>query len=179
VVESAPAPISTDLWALGPPPSRATLKVGEEGLAADGIMNSTMNETRNYKANNTGWTTAFEAAYRLPIAAVVRELVDLLGSKAVARLGGVRTTRAIYQWLSGEREPERRDALRFAVQLSSALRASGESNEAIRAWFSGVNPRLRDEAPLELLAREPHESRQSITTAARAFALGGAQNERR
>lgn len=138
------------------------------------MMNNTMNETANEIVNRARWTAAFEGAYRLPIEAVVRELVDLLGSKAVAQLGGVRTTRAVYQWLSGEREPERHDALRFAAQVSSALRASGESNDVIRAWFSGVNPRLQDESPLELLAREPCESRQSITNAARAFAIGGA-----
>jgi len=135
-----------------------------------------MNRQANEVGNTTQWAEAFEGAYRLPVAAVVRDLVDLIGSRAVARLGGVRTTRAVYQWLSGEREPDRQDTLRFAVQLASALRAGGESDGAIRAWFSGINPRLRDEAPIDLLARQPVESRQTIMSAARAFALGGAEN---
>ena len=52
----------------------------------------------------------------LPIRVVVAELVRILGTTDMAVLGGVNETRAVAQWMT-DREPQRQDALRFALVL--------------------------------------------------------------
>jgi len=81
----------------------------------------------------------------LRIAQVVEELVELLGASTVAVIGGVNETRAVQQWMS-EREPQRQDALRFALQLATMIATSGNPERA-RAWFAGSNPHLDDKCP--------------------------------
>lgn len=117
--------------------------------------------------------TAAEAhneAMSLPMQDVVRQLVDLLGATSTASVGGVKETRAVQQWLAGEREPQRPHVLRFALQLALMI-SSLDTRELARAWFHGVNPLLDDRAPLSLLRDEPLQNVQlSLMTAARAFA---------
>lgn len=108
-------------------------------------------------------------AMRAPIAEVVSELVDLLGATTVAAIGGVSETRAVQQWLEG-REPQRANALRFALQIASMLAKSGD-REIVRAWFQGSNPYLDDAVPAVLLRNRPLSEIQSqLMNAARAFA---------
>jgi len=105
----------------------------------------------------------------LPIAEVVRELVDLLGATTVAVIGGVKETRAVAQW-RGEREPQRPHVLRFALQLATMI-AGSEDAEIARAWFHGSNPHLADEVPMLLLRRASlSEVQGPLLGAARAFA---------
>ena len=117
--------------------------------------------------------TAAEAhneAMSLPIREVVEQLVGLLGATATANAGGVKETRAVQQWLTGEREPQRAHVLRFALQLALMISNLG-TRELARAWFYGANPALADRVPLSLLRDEPLETIQlSLMTAARAFA---------
>lgn len=130
-------------------------------------MNNIVNDGRN---KNDYQAEAFEAACRLPVPALVRELVEVLGSGVVAAVGNVRNTRSIYQWMSGEREPDRLDVLRFAVQLVFMMRAAGEGDPAIGAWFTGVNPRLGDEKPVSVLGANGLDAVSAkIVDAARAF----------
>lgn len=101
---------------------------------------------------------------------VVRELVDLLGATTVAVIGGVNETRAVQQWMEG-REPQRQDALRFALQLATMIAKSGDKERA-RAWFSGSNPHLDDKVPALMLRNEALAAiQQPLMRAARAFAL--------
>jgi hypothetical protein len=112
-----------------------------------------------------------EATFRLTAPAVVRELVDVLGSATVATIGGVRSTRSIYQWLNGDREPDRLESLRLALQIVYTLRAAQESDKTIAAWFRGVNPRLDFRIPTEILATENDlQADSAVIAAARAFA---------
>ncbi len=67
------------------------------------------------------------------------------GASTVAVIGGVNETRAVQQWMS-EREPQRQDALRFALQLATMIATSGNPERA-RAWFAGSNPHLDDKCP--------------------------------
>jgi hypothetical protein len=130
-----------------------------------------MNNQANNGANTLLDAEAFEAAYRLLPQAVVRELVEALGSNVVASIGGVRNNRSVYQWMSGEREPERLPLLRFALQLVFLMRHAGEADKTIGAWFVGVNPRLADDTPASLLATaDLGQVAGPITNAARAFA---------
>lgn len=106
----------------------------------------------------------------LRIAEVVRELVDLLGATTVAVIGGVNETRAVQQWM-GDREPQRQDTLRFALQVATMIAKAGDKERA-RAWFSGSNPHLDDKVPALMLRNEPLAGiQQPLMQAARAFAM--------
>ena len=85
---------------------------------------------------------------QIPIAQVVRELVDFLGAPTVAALANVKETRAVQQWMEG-REPQNPHVLRFALQLASMLAAAGDKSVA-KAWFYGSNPALGGRSPLVL-----------------------------
>lgn len=104
-----------------------------------------------------------------PIEEVVKQLVDLLGLKTVAQLGGVGETRAVSQWMSG-RAPQRPNVLRFALQIASMILNNRDADVA-RAWFHGSNPHLSDRVPVFVLRDEPLDKAQvEIMAAARAFA---------
>lgn len=106
----------------------------------------------------------------LRIQDVVRELVDLLGATNVAVIGGVNETRAVQQWMS-EREPQRQNELRFALQLAMMIVSAGDKQTA-RAWFQGSNPHLEDKVPALMLRDGPiNEIQRPLMEAARAFAL--------
>jgi hypothetical protein len=108
-------------------------------------------------------------AMALPIASVVRELVDLLGATTVAVIGGVQETRAVHQWMA-DREPQRPHVLRFALQLALMIVTPGDGH-SVQAWFHGSNPRLDDRVPMLLLRDHPlNEIQAPLLAAARAFA---------
>jgi hypothetical protein len=114
---------------------------------------------------------AHDQAIGLPMVEVVRRLVGYLGATTVAAIGGVNETRAVRQWMtSGDREPQRPHALRFALQLASMV-ASNRDKDVVRAWFQGSNPHLADEVPSLMLRDRPLDEIQgALMAAARSFA---------
>ncbi|MGB6520939.1 MAG: hypothetical protein WBE83_04135 [Candidatus Cybelea sp.] len=114
-------------------------------------------------------TEAHNDAMGLPMEDVIRRLVDLLGATTVAAIGNVKETRAVTQWLSGEREPQRPHALRFALQLALMI-SNHTTRDIARAWFHGSNPHLEDRSPLALLRDDPLEEAQApLIRALRTF----------
>jgi hypothetical protein len=108
-------------------------------------------------------------ATSIPIKQVVRELVELLGPTLVAAIGGVNETRAVTQWME-DREPQRPQVLRFALQLAGMVVQAGDGTIA-RAWFQASNPHLNDRSPVMLLRQHPLEEIQAkLMGAARGFA---------
>ncbi|MGA8385663.1 MAG: hypothetical protein WB687_10260 [Candidatus Cybelea sp.] len=106
----------------------------------------------------------------LPIPTVVESLVGLLGATTVAEIAGVKETRAVQQWASGEREPQRSHVLRFALQLAMMI-STVTSRHMAGAWFHGANPHLDDQIPIVLLRDRPLESIQvRLMAAVRSFA---------
>jgi hypothetical protein len=100
---------------------------------------------------------------------VIRHLVDLLGATTVAAIGNVKETRAVTQWLSGEREPQRPHALRFALQLALMI-SNHTTRDVARAWFYGSNPHLEDRSPLAVLRDDTLEEAQApLIRALRTF----------
>ena len=105
----------------------------------------------------------------LPIGSAVAQLADLLGATTVAAIGGVQETRAVQNWIDGERARSARARLRFALQLALMI-ASLATRDLARAWFHGSNPHLNDRSPVGLLRDEPLESIQvPLMVAVRAF----------
>jgi|SRR5580698_525829 hypothetical protein len=113
---------------------------------------------------------AHNEAMSLPMPQVIANLVELLGATAVAAIADVKETRAVQQWVTGQREPQRPHVLRFTLQLTLMM-CNLTSRELARAWFHGANPVLDDRVPLILLRDRPLEEVQfSLMAAARAFA---------
>jgi len=99
---------------------------------------------------------AHNKAMSLPTSTVVESLVGLLGATTVAEIAGVKETRAVQQWASGEREPQRAHILRFALQLAMMI-STVSTRHMAGAWFHGVNPHLDDQIPIVLLRDQPLE----------------------
>lgn len=129
-------------------------------------------ETNQHSRGTRGEMSAAQAheqAMSLPIEAVVRQLVELLGATTVAVIGGVSETRAVTQWTMG-RAPQRPDVLRFTLQVATMI-LSAHDPAISRAWFHGSNPHLQDRSPAFMLRDEPlHEVQGEIMAAARTFA---------
>ena len=90
-------------------------------------------------------------------------------------IAGVRETRAVRQWSTGERDgrgPIQR-RLRFALQVASLI-AQYDNSSVARAWFQGLNPQLDDRSAARLLREgDLDEVGPQILSAARAFVIGG------
>jgi hypothetical protein len=116
--------------------------------------------------------TAHNDSIRLEPEELVKELRELLGAQLVAYMGGVRETRAVREWIEGEREP-RPDALqrlRIAYRAAALLRLH-ESRRTVHAWFQGMNPMLGDRSPARVLREGDMESDGvAVLVAARSLA---------
>ena len=111
---------------------------------------------------------AHEQAVSSSIREIVRELTALLGATIVAAIGGVSETRAVQQWMN-DREPQRPQVLRFALQLAWIV-CEKTDKQATRSWFQQNNPYLNDSVPLMLLReKELGEIQGPMIAAARAF----------
>lgn len=129
-----------------------------------------MESASDYLINVLSARDAHNEAMALGTPTVIMQLSDLLGAPTVAAIGGVQETRAVQQWMTGEREPQRTHVLRFALQLALMI-SSLASREMARAWFHGCNPQLKDQAPMAMLRDQPLESVQvPLMAAARSFA---------
>jgi hypothetical protein len=124
------------------------------------------------KPSANGFLSAGDAhvqAMSLPIAEIVRLLLAMLDATTVAVIGGVQETRAVHSWLC-EREPQRPQVLRFALQLAAMIASAGDG-EFCKAWFHGSNPHLNDRVPMVMLRDERlPDVQRDLLAAARIFA---------
>src|SRR5271170_6345567 len=118
--------------------------------------------------------SAYHDALRYSTPQVVGELVEILGRKLTAYLGGVKDTRALDRWMDGGQiygdvEPRLRLAFHVVRMLSHY-----EPNSVVQAWFMGMNPELGDRSPVRLLREERLEKcGPAVLAAARAFVAHG------
>lgn len=119
------------------------------------------------------------AAHRRAVQAsfpeIVTELVQILGKKLTAYIGGVKDTRVVERWMQGGIEPYR-DAdsrIRLAYQIARTL-SDHEPARVVQAWLTGLNPELQDRTPIRLLKEEDVEKvGPELLNAMRAFLAGG------
>lgn len=118
---------------------------------------------------------AYEHASRVDFAGLVKELDELLGPKLVAYIAGVRETRAVRQWSTGERGAREPIPMRLRLALQVAWLIAQHDNPSVaRAWFQGLNPQLDDRSAARLLREgDLDEVGPRILSAARAFVSGG------
>ena len=113
---------------------------------------------------------AHREALRLPATAVVAKLVEIVGRKLTAYIGGVKDARAVDRWIvGGEIYGDAESRLRFAFQVARTL-SEHDSPAVARAWLTGVNPELGDRVPLRLMREnEIDEVASAILSAVRAY----------
>ena len=118
--------------------------------------------------------SAHREALRLPASKVVEKLVEIVGRKLTAYIGGVKDARAVDRWIAGgEIYGGAESRLRFAFQVARAI-SELDSPAVVRAWLTGVNPELEDRVPLRLMREnEIDVVAPAILSAARAFLAWG------
>ncbi len=118
--------------------------------------------------------SAHREALRLPLATVVGKLVEIVGRKLTAYIGGVKDVRAVDRWIGGsEIYGDAEARLRFAFQVARTL-SEKDSPTVVQAWLTGVNPELGDRVPLRLLRENDIDAvAPAVLSAARAFLAGG------
>jgi hypothetical protein len=116
---------------------------------------------------------AHREALRLPATAIVAKLVEIVGRKLTAYIGGVKDARAVDRWIAGgEIYGDAEPRLRFAFQVVRTL-SEHDSASVVKAWLTGVNPELGDRVPLRLLRESDIDAvAPAILSAARAFLAG-------
>jgi hypothetical protein len=120
--------------------------------------------------------TAYRDSITLDFPTLVNRLRTVLGARLVAYLGGVKETRAVRQWVEGQRSPSDAVAqrLRLAYQVTGLITEAQNSSAIVQAWFQGANPQLDDRSPARVLREEdPHAVGPQVLSAARAFARVG------
>ena len=117
---------------------------------------------------------AHREALRFPASKVVEKLVEIVGRKLTAYIGGVKDARAVDRWIAGgEIYGSAESRLRFAFYVARAL-SEHDSPAVVQAWLTGVNPELGDRVPLRLMREnEIDVVAPAILSAARAFLAGG------
>jgi hypothetical protein len=113
---------------------------------------------------------AHREALRLPASKVVERLVEIVGRKLTAYIGGVKDARAVDRWIAGgEIYGDAESRLRFAFQVVRTL-SEHDSPAVAQAWLTGVNPELGDRVPLRLLREnEVDEVASAILSAVRVY----------
>jgi hypothetical protein len=111
---------------------------------------------------------------RTSIPEIVKNMVDLIGRKLTAYVGGVKDVRAVDRWVSGGKLRTGAEyRLRFAFQVVGIL-AEREDPRIIQSWLIGLSPDLGDRVPLKLLRDANLEIvGPEIMAAARIFRAGG------
>jgi len=117
-------------------------------------------------------TSAHRRAIASDVPTLTKTLQKHLGQALLAVIVDS-SPRAIARWISGDTTPSATTErlLRDVAQIFDVI-TTVDTPQVARAWFMGMNPQLDDQAPAELLAKDPSVTR-SIMAAARAYVAGG------
>lgn len=113
---------------------------------------------------------AHRESLRLPASKIVKKLVEIVGRKLTAYIGGVKDARAIDRWIAGGGIYGNAESrLRFAFQVARTL-SEHDPPAVVQAWLTGVNPELGDRVPLRLMRENDIDTvAPAILSAARAY----------
>lgn len=97
---------------------------------------------------------AHRRATEASLAEIADTLQNVLSSKLTAYLAGVKSTRTVARWASGEiteiRDVATEQRLRAAYEIAQ-LMLRYDAPDTVRAWFIGMSPELDDRAPAEVI----------------------------
>lgn len=132
-----------------------------------------MNEFPTSPLERSPVAIAHREATEAPLTEVAGMLQEVLSSKLTAYLAGVKSTKTVARWVSGEitdiRDYETEQKLRAAYEITHLL-LQYDAASTIRAWFIGMSPELDDTAPAAAI-RSGHLKEAML--AARAFIAYG------
>ncbi len=117
---------------------------------------------------------AYRESLHLEVPELVGKLVEHIGRKLTAYVGGVKDVRAVDRWINGgELYNDAEQRLRFTYKVVRML-AQREKSRIIQAWLIGLNPELGDRSPVKLLREGDLDTvAPAIMGAARSFLIGG------
>jgi hypothetical protein len=98
---------------------------------------------------------------------VVQELCDVLTSKLVAALAGVKDPGQVRKWARGVLEPTQpaEQRLRFGLDVIQELEGS-LGRKVAQAWALSINPRLNYQSPIQAIREDRF---QEVAAAAKAL----------
>ena len=116
-------------------------------------------------------------AARLPISEIAYFLRQHLGGTMTAYISGVNDPKMVTRWIAGRSTPRPQPQSRMRESYQAArLLVSFYGDETARAWFSGSNAQLDDQAPAYVLRKaKSWEELRLVVPAARAFVGGDAR----
>jgi hypothetical protein len=111
-------------------------------------------ETLNGSVESGPIAVAHRSATEASLAEIAYTLQDVLSSKLTAYVAGVKSTRTVARWASGEiteiRDVATEQRLRAAYEITQLmLRYDGPGT--VRSWFIGMSPELDDRSPAEVI----------------------------
>jgi hypothetical protein len=114
-------------------------------------------------------------AARLPIPEIASFLRKHLGGSMTAYISGVNDPTMVGRWIAGRSKPRPQPQSRLRESYQAArLLVNAYGDETARAWFSGSNAQLDDQAPAYVLRKaRSWEDLRLIVPAARAFVGDG------
>lgn len=114
---------------------------------------------------------AHGASIRTPPAELAGYLQEMLGQKLVAHIVGIKDPKDVGRWARASRPPSKGNQKQLRdLSMIVRLLLDHEAQPTVRAWLTGMNPQLGDEAPADLLrAGRVRE----VMAAARAFVADG------
>ena len=118
---------------------------------------------------------AHRRAVQASFSEIVVEVVEILGKKLTAYIGGVKDTRVVERWMQGGVDPykDAEQRIRLAFQIAKTI-SDHDSPRVVQAWFTGLNPELQDRTPIRLLREENIDKvGPELLNAMRAFLAGG------
>lgn len=97
-------------------------------------------------------SVAFKEATVRPVNEIAAELQNTLGQRLVAYATRVQSPKLVGRWAAGDHEPRQNaeTQLRLLYRAVVTLREQ-YGPDTIRAFMTGANPDLNDEAPIEAI----------------------------
>lgn len=103
-------------------------------------------------AERSGMRAAHRQATLASVDEIAGKLQGELGQRLVAYAAGIRSPKLVGRWAAGAHPPAPAAEQRLrALYRTALILDAAYGPETTRAWLTGSNPDLNDEAPLELL----------------------------
>ena len=130
-----------------------------------------MSKTTPLAAGSSAEQVSTEAAM-LPINEIATFLREHIGQRMTGYLSGVNDTKMVSHWIAGHNSPRDQAQMRLREAYQAArMIVSVCGDGPAKAWFSGSNARLDDQAPAYVLRHaKSWEDLRDIVPAARSFA---------
>jgi hypothetical protein len=117
-----------------------------------------------------GANSAIDAGDVPPGADMALFLQELFGQRLTAIMSGIEDPKIIGRWARGEEAPSPIDLRHLADAYAvSRLLLRVESRQGVFSWMVGMNPDLDDQAPAEVIVRDP----EAVIDVAHVFAVTG------